>query len=231
MEVDQKVKDLLTQQEQVTIGLSMGKDSLACALILKDLGVKFIPFYFYHVPDLEFVNKQIEYYQDVFKTEIIQLPHPMLYDRIRHQDFQPESTANWLGGYHYKKMSFRKLIDFYLDEKDLPDLYDVVGMRASESFNRRMFFREYGPIHKDKIYPIYNWNQKETKEYVISKGVKLSDDYPIWDRSWDGLKYQFIIGLKKHYPEDFERIREYFPLIELEIKRYEFNQSYYVNLG
>jgi 3'-phosphoadenosine 5'-phosphosulfate sulfotransferase (PAPS reductase)/FAD synthetase len=231
MEVESRIIDFLREQEQVTLGFSMGKDSVACAIILRDLGVKFTPFYFYHVPDLEFVNKQIEYYQDVFKTEIVQLPHPMLYDRIRHQDFQYKEVCDWLGQYKFNKMSFRKLIDFYLEENDLTDLYDVVGMRASESFNRRMFFKDYGPIHKDKIYPIYNWRQKETKEFVISKGIKLTDDYKIWDRSWDGLKYQFLFGIKKHHPEDFERIREYFPLIELELKRYEFNQSYYVDLG
>jgi 3'-phosphoadenosine 5'-phosphosulfate sulfotransferase (PAPS reductase)/FAD synthetase len=230
VKVDENVINLLKQQESVTIGFSCGKDSLCCALILKELGVNFTPFFFYHVPEIEFVNKQIEMYENLLDIKIIQLPHPMLYDTIRHQDYQPKKTADYLVNIDYPKMTFEGLMDIYFDSigKECPK-YDIVGMRAAESFNRREFFKKHGAVNekKRKIYPIYNWNKAQTVEFVKSKNIPLTNDYEIWNRSWDGIKYQFLYGVKKNYPNDYETIKQYFPLIDLELKRYEFNLEYH----
>ena len=37
----------------------------------------------------------------------------------------------------------------------------------------------------------------------------------------DGLDYRFIKPLKEKMPDEYERIKKYFPLIDLEILRYE----------
>lgn len=224
--INKEVFDFLKNQKKFTLGFSTGKDSLACALILKDLNIDFIPFYFYHVPELDFVNESILMYEDLLNIKIIQLPHPMLYDRIRHHDFQNDKIANWLANIDFPKMTFQYLIDAYLDSINDPNhYYDIVGMRAAESFNRREYFKKNGAINEKKkaIYPIFDWNKADVKNYIQLKKIPLTKDYAIWDRSWDGLKYQFVIGVKKHYPKDFEKIKEYFPLIDLEIARYEFS--------
>lgn len=229
MKVDQEIVEFILKQKKVTIGFSLGKDSLACALILKDLNIDFIPFYFFHVPDIDFIKKQIDYYESVFKREIIQMPHPMLYDRLRHQDYQFKLVANEMANIDFPKMTFEDLINIHLiDENDDGEYYDVVGMRSSESFNRRMFFKKNGAIHdkNKKIYPIHNWKNQDVKDYIASKNIKLTDDYNIWNRSWDGLKYQFLFGVKDNYPNDYEKIKDFFPLIDLELKRYEFNLGY-----
>jgi 3'-phosphoadenosine 5'-phosphosulfate sulfotransferase (PAPS reductase)/FAD synthetase len=229
MKIDKEIKSLLLEQKNVTIGFSLGKDSLACATILKKLGIKFIPFYFYHVPDLDFVSKQIEMYENHFNVEIIKMPHPMLYDRIRHQDFQCELMADEMSSYDFPKITFEDLISIYMDDEDIDETYyDVVGMRSAESFNRRKYFEKNGPIDKKnkKIYPIHSWKNKDVFDFLKENSVPLTKDYEIWNRSWDGVKYQFLFGVKKHYPNDYEKIKEFYPLIDLELIRYEFNVGY-----
>jgi 3'-phosphoadenosine 5'-phosphosulfate sulfotransferase (PAPS reductase)/FAD synthetase len=228
--IEEKTLQFLKSQKFVTIGLSMGKDSLACAVLLKKLNIDFLPFYFYHIPELEFVNEQIKFYENYFDKKIIQMPHPMLYDNLRHQDFMPKNMADDVSSYHLPKMEFETLMKYYMIEMGInTDYYDVVGMRASESFNRRKFFEKLGKGYsekKKKIYPIYNWNKKQVLDFLKENQCPLSNDYPIWNRSFDGLKYQFLFGVKENYPQDFEKIKEYFPLIEADLYRYEFNLGY-----
>ena len=103
-------------------------------------------------------------------------------------------------------------------------------MRACESFNRRMVFKKQGAInHKEKkISLIADWTKADVENYLKENKIPISDDYKIWNRSFDGLKYQFLFGVKENYPDDYERIKEFFPLIDLELRRYEFNQKYAV---
>lgn len=230
MKVDNYITDHLLAQKQVTLGFSTGKDSLACALYLKEIGVKFIPFFFYHIPDLEFVERNIKMYEDKLQIEVVRLPHPMLYDYIRHQDFQQPEMLNYMASFDFPHLSFEELTNYYLDSIGIDDyLYDIVGMRAAESFNRRKVFEKMGTAideKKGKVYPIWNWKNEDVKNYIDSKGIKLTPDYDIWRRSFDGLKYQFLFGVKERYPEDWQRIKEYFPLIDLELFRYEQNQKH-----
>lgn len=229
-EVNKDVVKFLKDQETVTLGFSTGKDSVCCATILKKLKVKFIPFYFYQCPDLTFVNQTIKMYEEIFEVHIIQLPHPMLYDRLRHQDFQTPAMIEYLQEYEIPKLTFEDLIYTYLESKnDYKLYYDVVGLRAAESFNRRKIFEKEGYFNhkKRKIFPIADWKKHDVIDYLNYNKIPLSNDYKIWDRSFDGLKYQFTIGLKKYYPEDYEKLLEYYPLLDLELFRYETNRKYF----
>lgn len=228
-EIDNKIRKILSEEQKVTLGFSTGKDSLACAVVLRDLDVEFIPFYFYHCPDLEFVEETLQMYENVFGVKVIRLPHPMLYDCLRHQDFQTWPRAVDLEEKGFIKVTFEDMIDVYLDSiGDMRHYYDINGMRASESFNRRMLMRNCGPVDygRKKISLIHDWTNKDVYQFLEEKSIPLSKDYAIWRRSFDGLKYQFLFGVKKHYPKDWQTLLEYFPLLELEIFRYETNKKY-----
>jgi len=231
MTVEPEITDFLkSQPDGVICSFSMGKDSLACMHYLQANEIPFCPFYFYHCPELKFIEEAICRYEEMFGIAIVQLPHPMLFDAFRHQDFQPHGRALMLSDYRFPKYDFTRLIDKYFDSIDLVERprFTVTGMRASESFNRRMYFKKYGPINKTarKVAPIYNWSQKETLQYLRTNDIPLPKDYDIWSRSWDGLKYQFTYAMKDNFPDDWETLCEYFPLLPLEIQRYDFNQKY-----
>lgn len=230
-ELNKEVLELIRKEGKVTLGFSAGKDSLTCAVILKKLGIEFIPFFFYHCPELEFVEDNLKMYEDLLKIEIIRMPHPMLYDYLRHQDFQPPNMIYHLEEHGLVKATFEDMMNIYfLHANDKKNYYDVIGERAGESFNRRMVFRKKGFIdrEKHKIKLICDWKTSEVLSFLKSEKIPLTDDYNIWNRSFDGLKYQFLFGVKETYPNDWQTLKEYFPLIELELFRYTQNQKYYV---
>lgn len=228
--IDAEILGLLEKEKKVTLGFSAGKDSLSCAVVLRNLNVEYIPFYFYHCPDLEFVEEILQQYEKILKVKVIRLPHPMLYDCLRHEDFQTYDRAIDLESNGFIRCTFRDLINVYLDSINAPrDYYDVNGVRAAESFNRRMVIKNNGPVdHKNKkISLISDWTNKDVKTFLKQHNIPLSMDYDIWDRSFDGIKYQFLFGVKKHHPRDWQTLLEYFPLLELELFRYEKNTHYY----
>lgn len=229
-EINSEVLDIIQKEKKVTLGFSTGKDSLACAIILKKLGIDFIPFFFYHCPDLEFVENNVKMYEDLLQMQVLRMPHPMLYDYLRHQDFQPPKMIYHLEDHGLVKATFEDMMNVYfLHKKDERNYYDVVGQRASESFNRRMVFKKQGFINHNtkKISLIADWTTKDVLQFLKDENIPLTNDYKIWNRSFDGLKYQFLFGVKEHYPNDWQVLKEYFPLVELELFRYTQNKKYY----
>jgi len=228
--INTEVLQILQKEGKVTLGFSTGKDSLACALLLKKIGIDFIPFFFYHCPELKFVNDNIKMYEDLLQIEVVQMPHPMLYDYLRHQDFQAPEMIYHLEDTGLVKAHFSDMINIYLDSiGDIRNYYDIIGQRASESFNRRMVFKKQGFInHKEKkISLIADWTEKDVLKFLSGENIPLTKDYNIWNRSFDGLKYQFLFGVKENYPNDWQILKEYFPLIEIELFRYKQNKKYF----
>lgn len=229
-EVHKDILEFLKNQKKVTVGFSTGKDSVAVTTILINAGIEVIPYFFYHIPDLDFVEENIRLYEKTFGFEVIRMPHPMLYDYLRHQDFQPPKMIDYLSEIEFPKMHFSDLVDIHLASiGDSNKYYDAVGERAAESFNRRMVFKTRGFINEaeKKFYPIADWKKDDVLSYLKKNNIPLTKDYGIWNRSFDGLKYQFLFGVKKNYPNDWKKILEYFPLIELELFRYEANLKYF----
>jgi hypothetical protein len=73
---------------------------------------------------------------------------------------------------------------------------------------------------------VYDWNMEKLTSEIKKEGVKLPIDYKIWGKSFDGLDYRFIKPLKDNFPNDYEKLKILFPLIDVEIKRYEDNTIY-----
>jgi 3'-phosphoadenosine 5'-phosphosulfate sulfotransferase (PAPS reductase)/FAD synthetase len=138
--------------------------------------------------------------------------------------------AQWMAENQLGDMDFDAHIDNYLAYiKDDTTLYNVVGIRAAESFQRRMNMRDSNGVDEktNRIFPIYNWKVVDVREYLQERNIPLTDDYKLWNRSFDGLSYRFLCGIKKYYPNDFKKILEFFPLLELELFRYEQNKKYF----
>jgi len=59
------------RSDTVILSFSNGKDSIAAWLVLRKYFPKIIPFYLYLIPDLEFVESGLTYYEDFFQTKIL----------------------------------------------------------------------------------------------------------------------------------------------------------------
>lgn len=226
-----KVKDAVDFLKQsgikkVTLGFSCGKDSLICLDILRRADVEVIPIYFYIVPGLEFINDNIKMYERHFGIKVVKLPHPILYDYVNHQDWQTLDRTKDLLEYDLDKETFESLREWYLSEDlgiDADSIPDVAGIKMADSLNRRLMIRKIG-YHdkpKNKLYLAKDFTNNEVYDYLKLRGIPLTPDYKLFGRSWDGLNYHYSFGVRKSYPKDWAKIKEYFPLIELEILRYE----------
>jgi len=216
---------------EVTLGFSTGKDSVVGLDILLKAGIEVMPIYHYIVPGLKFVEENIGMYEDHFKIKIVRLPHPMLYDYINHLDWQPYDRARIMIKNGCGKETFRGLINAYLDCMNIPKdryMYDCNCMKMSDSLNRRLLLQKKPDVdEKNKVIYITKYmTNKDCFDYMKANKIPLTKDYEIWGRSWDGLKYDYTMGVKKFYPEDYERIKEFFPLIEAEIIRYKLVKKY-----
>jgi len=214
---------------KVTIGFSTGKDSLVGVSLLKNAGIEFMPIYFYIVPGLGFIEKTIKRYEDLFEMKVVRLPHPILYDYINHQDWQPFHKALTFSCCELGSFKFRELINIYLESKELKGYnYDCNCMKMSDSLNRRLLLKSKPDVDNSTktIYLTKYFTTNECFKYLKENKIPLSDDYRIFGRSWDGLSYHFTMGVKKYYPEDYELIKECFPLIDAELLRYKIVSNY-----
>lgn len=77
--------------DTILLAFSRGKDSIAAWISLRDskLFKRIIPIYLYLVPGLNFEEDDLKYFEDVFQTHIMQLPHPSLYRMMFNNVFQP----------------------------------------------------------------------------------------------------------------------------------------------
>ena len=214
---------------KATIGFSTGKDSVVGLDMLIKAGIEPIPIYFYIVPKLEFVENNIKLYEDHFGLKIARMPHPILYDYINHQDWQPYHRCVTMGAFDLGKISFTMMNEMYLKANNITEVeYDCNCMKMADSLNRRLVLSKSPDVDKDKkiIHLTKYLTDKDIFEYIKTNGIPLTDDYKIFGRSWDGLSYHFLYGVKKFYPKDYELIKSYFPLIDAEIFRYKLVKKY-----
>jgi hypothetical protein len=83
--------------------------------------------------------------------------------------------------------------------------------------------KTYGAINvkRKQFYPCANWNMDKLIVEIKESKIKLIKDYSVWGRSFDGVDYRFLHLVKKNYIKDYNKILEYFPLLELELLRHE----------
>lgn len=218
------------------LSFSVGKDSLVAWLVLRRYFKRIIPFYCYRIPGLRFMEKNIKYYEDFFQTQITQVPHPALYKQLNNLVFQaPENChaiENVDGGLGLWEFEYDDLHRLLFEDFDLPsNVYVATGITTSDNMQRRISLNKNGAINTRRrmFYPIYDFRKQDLIREIEQAGVKLPSDYRIFGRSFDGLYVQFLEPLKEHYPEDYERVLEFFPQAELDILRHKWRREYYAN--
>ena len=210
--------------DTVLLSFSRGKDAIGAWIELRRYFKRVIPYYAYLVPGLmSFERQSLAYYQDFFKTEIICVPHPQVYRWINGGLFQPPDRMQLTEAAGLPLYSWQDIeAEIRKDAGRGAEALTATGMRGADSLNRRMALRKTGGIslNTGKFFPVGEWNLDRLMEEIGSAGVKLPYDYKIFSRSFDGLYYEFIAGLKEHLPADFELLKCWYPWCELEVLRY-----------
>ena len=224
----------LAQEEAVLLAFSGGKDAICAWLALRDSGVKVIPYYMFLVPDLQFVEGTMAYFEDYFGTRIARYPHPSLYRWLNSYTFQPPERLATIEAAQLPEPDYDMMVDAICTDHGLTPRKTWVadGVRAADSIVRRVSIKRHGPMKwsNHKVSPIWDWQIADIRE-AMSTGhglgwtgdvnpVKWPVDYEWFDRSFDGLDYRFLAPLKEHAPDDFQRVLDWFPLAEMELIRH-----------
>lgn len=221
---DELCKKVSEISPNVICSFSMGKDSLAALIQMRRHFERVELVFMYMIPDLEFQNESLAYYERVLGQKIKRMPNPSLHRQINNLMYQPPTRVDVIESLDIYEGNYDEIFAAAKYDYKLPEETFVgVGVRMADSLARRAAVKQTGGINlRRKIFwPVFDWNMERTLNEIRGQGWKLPIDYKIWGRTFDGLDYRFLSGVKNNFPNDYEKIIEWFPLANLELKRYE----------
>ena len=223
--VHQSLKDLAGTK--VLLSFSCGKDSLASWLILREHGFDVVPFYLALVPDLEFVNHSLDYYERFFGTKIYRCLHPNFYARLKEDWYQPPTRVGTVEQFELPDFDYDDVTDGMRRTIGLPEAWCGVGTRKAESIMRAKRMKQDGLNHNRRVFtPIMDWRKDDVIACLRHYDCPLPIDYELFGRSFDGLYARYLVPIKKRFPRDYARIVSYFPMADVEFARLEIGEKH-----
>jgi hypothetical protein len=209
---------------RVLLSFSCGKDALAAYLQLRRHFHTIDFVYLYLIPGLSFVEEALAYYERELGTRIYRLPHPSLYRWLNEGLYQTPERYEVVRELDLPDFDYDDCFRVCKEDRGIPlETFSATGVRAADSLDRRASIKKHGPINwaRRTFFPVYDWSKGRLLDEIKASGLKLSPEYRLFGRSFDGLDYRFLKPIRDRHPADYERIRELFPLVEVELYRYE----------
>lgn len=216
------------------LAFSRGKDAIAAWLFLKRFFSRIIPFHQTIVPGLSFVDRSLDYYEEVFETPIVRLIDPNTLKYIADSLYQtPERRPLIVGSGLFGDYNRVDTAMILRREYGLPlDCGHAEGISIFDNaFRHAMYTAQWkrtgkpGRTANNRFFPCYDWPTSMIIEAIERAKIKLPDDYLMANRTvWNLVDGKHLVRMKELYPQDYEQIKRYFPLIEAKIKRNEYRQ-------
>ena len=223
---DELCEQISKECDTVLLSFSGGKDSIASWLQCRKYFKNIIPFYRELVPNLKFVNDDLDYYEDFFGQHIYRFPSPNFYRMLRDGIFQDHQrwtaiceVKNGIIGKDFTDTALADIIRMYAGLTE--NVLCAVGNRMTDSPMRRMALSKSGAVNLNKkiFYPIYDWSHGRLLKELDEAKVKLSVDYNLWSNTFDSLSYKYLSKMRETFPEDYETILKAFPMAKVEFMR------------
>lgn len=200
---------------RVIVFYSGGKDSAVtldlCCKYFEHVDVVFM----YYVPGLSFQDRIIRWAEAKYGVKVIRLPHFELSQFLRYGSFRPMDLD-------VPVVSIR---DVYTYARSITQTWWIAaGERISDSIIRRAMIKQSGSIDvgRGRFYPIAEWRKSDIMGYIKQNRLMVSPESATLGFSFRSLQPKDLILIKQHYPDDFVRITNYFPLAEASIRHYEY---------
>lgn len=196
--------------EQVLVSFSGGKDSV-CVL---DLCMKYFKrvegFFMYQVKGLSFQEAIIRYYEDKYGIPIYRIPHFMLSEWLRYGLFRPYDWS-------VPVVSVKETYEYIRQKTDI--YWIAAGERINDSLWRRGMIKSTGTIDikRGRFFPIAEWTKDDVIAYIRQHKLRVGAESARLGFSFRSLMGKDMQAIKKHYPADYEKIKEWFPLVEVAI--------------
>ncbi len=187
---------------------SGGKDSIVLLDLLSKAFEKVYAVQMYFVPGLRHIEKYLTWSRLKYKNvEIITTPHWQLSYILKSGMYcSPKPDTRLISFSDVdKEMRLRTGCDF-----------SFFGMKQADGLNRRLMLRtfELEAISKQgKVYPLSRWKDADCHAYIRMNKLIKPVSYGQQKRSFGmGFDLDVFLYLEKHYPEDLQKVFEYFPL-------------------
>lgn len=206
---------------EVAVGVSCGLDSVATLDLCHRHFSRVAAYFMYIVPGLSFQEQYLGYLERRYKPlEIIRLPHWMLSGWFRSNLFRhPTKQANKTPRVRIGD------VEAFVRRKTGVEWF-ATGEKTSDSLERNAQIRPCGGINEQRrrVWPIAFWSQRDVAAYCERRGILRAPDYRVMPdgRSFGSLWVEQIAAIKRHFPDDYAKIREVFPLVDAQILRAEF---------
>ena len=214
--------------DTVILSFSGGKDSVGAYIQLKRHFGNVVPVYMYTVPGLKFVEDSLRYYEQVMGRHILRFPHPSLFRLLNNLILQSPEHCQIIERADLPIYDYDALFQVVREVYGISDdAYVATGVRARDNLVRWASIKTHGPMNptRRQFYPIFDWDKARLLKEIFDSKIDISVEYPLFGRSFDGLDYRSVAIIKEEFPDDYERIMELFPLVDLEVMRYTFRQE------
>jgi hypothetical protein len=208
--------------DTILLSFSAGKDSLAMWLYLQP-HFRIIPYFMYLIPGLRSDEVALQYYEEWFGTHIIRMPHPLLYQKLNDCTYQPPERVARIHALGLPDFTYADIDNALFRHYGLTCSYCAVGMRMKDGIDRRNMMMQKGVLGAGRrrfYYGIWDWDVNQVAAKIQRAGVKIHPNYAIMGRTILAIDYQYLRPFRQHYPDDYEKLREWFPLLDLEFYRY-----------
>lgn len=218
---------LRTLTDEVVVGVSGGKDSVAALDLCTSVGIQCRAFFMYEVPGLAYQQDYLAMLAARYHLgEILQLPHP---DRIRRftegRYCLPQPQLPVLTHRDAWEMARRHFgVQWF-----------VTGEKRNDSLERRAQLSSWGVIQpaRHKAHPLADWSDKDVFAYLARRGVPLHPEYAVNDgHAFNGLiEGRSLYIIAREWPEDYRRILKDYPFAEAARLRYDMQQEHEASHG
>lgn len=190
----------------VLVAYSGGKDSRVVLDLCKRVFSRVETMFLYFVPGLRYNAEQLAFAKDVWGVETRQYPSHVFYDSMR------------IGAYTASDQFLRKMPpwtmqDIYgLARREAGVRLIATGMKSTDSNSRRRWLA-WQKDDEETIHPIAAWNKFDVLQYLKARGIPLP---PASSGQTTGISTtrESLLWLYDTYPDDFDRLAQYFPFIE-----------------
>jgi len=212
--------------DDILVAGPSGKDSLVCLDICHRLGFNLKTF-FYRDCYLEGEQRWIDFAHNRYGVETLLLPHPGLSQLLRTSTLRRVDPA--------REQAVAKITPNDIERiarKRTGYEWICYGHRRSDSLQRAGMINQCNGVWERKkdgtpirrVYPISEFKPKDVAAYLRSRKIPIPEMYGAIARGTSGIAPEnpdCVMWLKEHWPQDYERLKLLFPLIDNIIAREE----------
>lgn len=214
--------------DTVVLGFSAGKDALSAWLQCRRFFARVVPFYLEDVPGTPFVEANLRYYEDFFRTPITRYPSPAFFNIVKQGIYQPlhlwrelnaEDVPRPPGNYSHEAI-VKDLMRTHRCEGTVV----ARGEKRNDSLARAIMIKNHGGLSRKRsaMFAVYDWDNDRMEREFRREGVSLASDYRFLARTFEGARAAQLGPMLRRTPRSSRRLLSLMPMAVADLARREF---------